>query len=396
MGKSGFFIWWQTVLKAFLALGLLLSFLAVVEILRIYVTLRDVNFWVGNGFLMILFVLIIWVFVRFYHSYRSLPRAPTPPLIKDKDNPIPEEISAFSKFLLERIKQIKSNKHLSDTDRDALDKETSRLKSETQNTITIETLSEIKDNLAQILSKVDKEAERIVQECIRDVMLSVTVSPFRSADLLIVIFRNGRMVLQLARLYQTRPASIEEIRIFKDVLSIVATVNFLNFSEKFIERLSAQIPIFGQFVDDLTQGVGAGLLTSTTGHAAIMRCKGLGYWNREEAQSQLAKRMSRFVGDVKSILLSDVVPKITPRFPNVTSISEKISKALDSATENMSVWLWRPISKGGGAVAYATARGSSATWSTLSSGGKKVARGVRSIFKGIRGKFTRQKRDEKV
>ena len=126
-----------------------------------------------------------------------------------------------------------------------------------------------------------------------------------------------------------------------------------------------------------------------------MRCKGLGYWNREDAQTQLAQRMSRFVGDVKSILISDVVPKIKPRFPNVTSISDKISTALDSTAENMSGWLWRPISKGGGAVAYATARGGSATLDFMGSGVKRVNQGVISVISGIRKKVTRTKKKRK-
>jgi len=45
--------------------------------------------------------------------------------------------------------------------------------------------------------RLDEQAERIVRECVRDVMLAVVLSPYRSADLLIVLYRNGRMVLEL-------------------------------------------------------------------------------------------------------------------------------------------------------------------------------------------------------
>ena len=45
-------------------------------------------------------------------------------------------------------------------------------------------------------------------------------------------------------------------------------------SEKLIESIGAKIPFVGQVVDDVSQGVGAGIMTSTVGHAGIQRCFG--------------------------------------------------------------------------------------------------------------------------
>ena len=104
-------------------------------------------------------------------------------------------------------------------------------------------------------------------------MIAVVLGPFRSADLLVVLYRNGQMILRLAQLYQTRPAPVEQLRIVRDVLAVVATVNLLNFTEKFVEQLFERVPVLGQLAGDVTQGVGAGLLTSATGHAAMNRAR---------------------------------------------------------------------------------------------------------------------------
>ena len=74
-------------------------------------------------------------------------------------------------------------------------------------------------------------------------MIAVVLSPFRSADLLVVLYRNGQMILRLAQLYQTRPAPVEQLRIVRDVLAVVATVNLLNFTEKFVEQLFERVPV---------------------------------------------------------------------------------------------------------------------------------------------------------
>lgn len=368
MDTSIFLAWWRVIRTAAIVVGLLLSFIAAVEVLRVYLILHEFSPWLGFGFLALLVSGVIWVGVRFFAAWWSLPRAPIPPQVSDPYHLSREDALACANFLQYRILQLRENPRLLPPEQDSLDRAFQRLEeSQDQDTIT-----EVQAHLTQFLRPLDQIAEGIVQNCVRDIMLAVVLSPYRSADLLVVIYRNSQMILQLAQLYQTRPAPIEQLRILKDVLTIVATVNFLNFAEKFIEQLSEQVPLVGQLMGDMSQGFGAGLLTSAAGHAAIERCKSIGPWNRTIAQQHLAQRMSRFAGDVKEIFRTDVLPKLRPRLPNLIGVWDKISAAFDTAVDSMSDWTWRPVTTRSSAFAAATLRGSSAAW-----------RGIRSGTKGI-------------
>jgi uncharacterized membrane protein YcjF (UPF0283 family) len=334
--------WWRLIRAAAIAAGALLSFLAVIEILRAYLVLREVSPWLGFGFLALLLGGLAWLVARFLIAFWSLPRAPAPPEVADPLALSAEESLECVAFLEHRIRQLHENPRISDASRTTLDDVAGRMRAET----TPAGVARAQVELGEMLAPLDEQAERIVRGCVRDVMLAVVLSPYRSADLLIVLYRNGRMVLELAQLYQTRPSPIEQLRIAKDVVAIVATVNFLNFTEKFLEQLLERIPVLGQVGGDVTQGVGAALLTSATGHAAIARCKSVTPFSRANAQAQLAQRMSRFARDVKTILSEEVLPKLRPRFPALGGASEKLSAAFDASVDGMSDWIWRPIQKG--------------------------------------------------
>lgn len=376
MDRSIFLAWWRVIRTAAIAVGLLLSFIVVIEVLRVYLILRDFSPGLGLCFLALLVGGVIWVVARFLAALWSLPRAPVPPQVSDPYHLSPEEAITCADFLQHRILQLRENSRLSATEQDSLDRALSRLDESADQ----DTIVEIQSHLSRLLTPIDRIAERIVQDCVRDVMLAVVLSPYRSADLLVVIYRNGQMILQLAQLYQTRPAPIEQLRILKDVLAIVATVNFLNFTEKFIEQLSEQVPLVGQLMGDMSQGFGAGLLTSAAGHAAIERCKSLGPWNRAVAQRHLAQRMSRFAGDVKEIFRADILPKLRPRLLDFAGAWDRISTAFDAAVDGMSDWTWRPVTTRGSAFAAATLRSSGAAWRGIRSGTKGIGDRSKSFF----------------
>lgn len=377
MDRSALLSWWRLLRTIVISAGVLLSFLAVVEIVRVYIILRELNPWVGFGFVGLIVVGSLWIAVRFLAAFWSLPRAPLPPRLFDAANPSVGELRACGRFLQHRIQQISNNPSLSIAERNLLDSALARLSGGSLATPTFEMISDTQTTVAKVMAPLDLLAERLVQDCVRDVMLGVVLSPYRSADLLMVIYRNGRMILQLAKLYQTRPAPIEQIRIFTDILGIVATVNFLNFTEKFLEQLVAGAPVFGAIAGDVTQGIGAGLLTSATGHAAIERCKCIGTWNREGAQEHLRHRMSRFARDVKTIFQADVLPKLRPRLPDAMIVADKFSAAFDGVAESINDWIWRPASKTSSAFATTSLRGGTAVWHGMRSRARSIRQRAR-------------------
>jgi uncharacterized membrane protein YcjF (UPF0283 family) len=375
MDTSMFRAWWRLLRTAAIAFGVLLSFLAVVEIIRAYVFLRELSPWLAFGFIVALLGGLAWLVARFFAAFWSLPRAPAPPEVADPANLSPDEALACAGYLQHRIMQLHDNPRLSPADLQALDVLHARLRESTD----VEAIQRSQDELNRLLAPLDQDAERLVQFCVRDVMAAVVLSPFRSADLLIVLYRNGRMILQLAQHYQTRPTPGEQLRIFRDVLAIVATVNFLNFTEKFVEQLFQGVPLLGSLAGDLTQGVGAGLLTSAAGHAAIQRCRSIDPWSRRAAQEDLAHRMPRFAKDVKAIFSAEVLPRLRPRMPDFKYVSDRISAAFDSALNNMGAWVWRPVTTRGAAFAATTLRGGASAWRGIQSGTRGVGQWL-SVF----------------
>ena len=85
--------------------------------------------------------------------------------------------------------------------------------------------------------------------------------------------------------------------IFYDIACVVATVNFINIGKTFIENSAAAITKFPgtNFIDDIMQGVGAGLLTSVAGHTAKLRCRGYYRWHPEEAKLEIKNHLGSYV-----------------------------------------------------------------------------------------------------
>jgi hypothetical protein len=185
-------------------------------------------------------------------------------------------------------------------------------------------------------------------------MAGVTLSPYRSSDLLVVLYRNGSMVLRLATLYGGRPRLAEQLAIARDTLRVVAAVNFLNFGNKLLEGILAGVPMVGRFADDVAQGIGAGFLTSAVGHAAMQRCEAFHGWDRAAAVETLSAGSRRFLVDVRDIFLKDVYPSMRSRLPQAElweRLGAGIRTAMDTAAAGVDGLVARPVLAGGRAMA---------------------------------------------
>jgi uncharacterized membrane protein YcjF (UPF0283 family) len=362
--------WLRLLRLAAIAIGVLLSFFAFIEILRAYVFLREFSPWLAAGFVAVLVVGTLWLGGHFFWTLWRLPRAMSPPVVADPERLTAREVAACSRYLQHRIEQLRRNPRFAPGDLGTFEHLLGRLRSSPDAAV----VGDCEQELNRTLAPLDEDAERLVQQCVRDVSTAVVLSPFRSVDLLIVLYRNGQMILQLAKHYQTRPAATEELRILKDVLAIVATVNLLNFTEKFLEQMLASVPVVGSLAGDLSQGVGAGLLTSATGHAAIQRCRSVAPWDRGSAQQALVNRMPRFARDVKEIVRADILPRLRTQLPDFAGASDKIATAFENALNGMNTWIWRPVTTGGTALAGATTRGGETAWRAASGGVASLAR----------------------
>jgi hypothetical protein len=247
----------------------------------------------------------------------------------------------------------------------------------------LEKIDEVeKKSIEPLLSKLNEKAEAEVRKCVRDIMLGVTLNPFRAVDLLIVIYRNASMVIGVFGIYNSRPLLSEQMLIIRDVFRIVATVNYMNYGQKVTEQLISSTPIIGRASGELAQGFGAGLLTSVAGHSAIYRCSAYRPWNQEIAVQTMSIHAKTFMNDVSNILIQDIFPFIrkglflTIPTEQIQNMIKAISTAVDEVTE---ILIDDLIKKSAKSVSKKTVKAGS----TVSSKSKKIfLKSANGIWRG--------------
>lgn len=379
-----------TVLLVLLAVFLLL------EILRAYLTLYELNAYLGFGFVVLLIFVAAWAAAKLWFALLQFPRALNPPAVVDWDHPSPREAHRYLVYLVAFTDRLSRNVVLEDGRRRALAEVSQKLidvKGEhSQHNDVLREVKLAENEIASALDPVDLLARNEVTTCVRDVMLAVTLSPFRSADLLIVLYRNARMIVRIVHLYNSRPRLREQVRVIGDVVAIVATVNVLNFGEKFIEQLAEGIPGIGRVAGDIAQGVGAGLMTFVAGESAIARCRAFRGWDKVEVQRNIGAHSQAFMKDVRAIYQRNIAPQMQTLSGAVV---DKVSSAFDNAWETMGDFVVEPVARTGGVVAGGTVKGSarawaltkrglSRAWSATSAASKRAMVAPRSMFRRTR------------
>ena len=462
--------WFKLVRTALLIVGVLLSFFAVMELVRAYLTLHEVHPYAGVGFLCVLgavlLVGLIWLYRKVLRPIWKLPKTLVAPQIGDLGTATPRKLRRYGTYLLAYIERLRDNPAVSADDwsavREALsardwaivqdglaaraeeappdvpsasqwDKIREALSpEECERTLTglseafwervlrdcsedekqkfhdslavkdwgavmsamsprdwseamrdgspapagvvlkgtKTPLLDLKNSLTggsvdpqrqaieqaqsriikPLLEVLDAQADKHVRSSVRDVMLCVAVSPYKSADLMIVLYRNAAMVIRIIRIYHSRPRFREQMRILRDTMRVVATVNYLNLGGKLLEKLSAKLP-GGRFLDDIAQGMGAGLMTSVAGHAAKHRCRAFRGWDEQEAKNSIRQHLVKFYKDVRGIFLTDIMGMMKDRIGGAyQTVREAVESALNATGGVMDTFIKKPVVAGSGTI----------------------------------------------
>lgn len=389
---------WKKVVLVVIILGALLSFFAIIELIRAYQVLRDVHPLLGFLYVLLLFTLIVFGILYYVVSVARRPPLLIPPEIDDLSSAGRHDLDTYGNYLVRLMQGLSDNDNIVKEGRESIRVKCTVLKravkdagKEDLRQLIIEILEkEIKPHLNQLSIKAEKE----VQNCVRDVMIGVAVSPWRAVDLLVVIYRNIKMVIGVMNIYERRPSLKAQTRILCDIVKIVATVNILNYGSKLAQNLFSSMPFAGRFVDDIAQGAGAGLFTSMAGHAAIERCSIVHAWSEIQAQEKMVVKVKMFAGDLKEIVVADVLPLLKGRIaqPDVVekpdreeSVRSGIERAMDATSSAMDDFVKRPVAAVGTTAATTgkiifetTKKGCKATWSGVSRAGCAVGRGMRT------------------
>jgi len=384
-GNSMLKTWWKIIRSAVWLIGGFLSFFAFIEILRAYQTLNSFHPFAGYLFLFVLSVVTICVFWYFIAAFAGRPAVLIPPDIGDPEKASLFQLRRYAKYLIRYIRRLMTNQALSPQERQlaadgaqTLAKSIDTLHRQQLYTAVVEAEAR---TIEPLLDKIDSRAKRQIRNSMRDVMVGVTLSPYKAADLLIVLYRNLTMVSRIIHVYNARPRLRQQLRIFADIVSVIATVNYINMGRNLIEGLGSHVPGIGRFIDDIAQGVGAGFMTTVVGHAAMDRCRAFRPFNERTAKDSLKKRAATFYTDVKDMFWADIWPSIKTRAgAGAAEVRDKIASALDETGNIVGSFIKVPVSA---AV--------SAGNSVVSAGGKVTRFSIKGLKKATR-IFHRRKR----
>ena len=123
-----------------------------------------------------------------------------------------------------------------------------------------------------ILSRVDQQASRLVSRWSAEAAAMIAVSPFAVLDMLIILWRNQRMIHRIAALYGVKLGYLARLRLWRQVLANIA---YSGLSEAAVD-LGTQW-VSAELITKLSaragQGLGAGLLTARLGYQVISLCR---------------------------------------------------------------------------------------------------------------------------
>ncbi len=336
---------WKWFTRALFLIGTLLGFLVLVELLRVFVFLRDLHPVAGWTYACVLLAGALACSLYVIRELKRYPRVLAPPTLPA----LPEEathaeLKRYTKYLITYGQRLLRNTHLTQKEREplhnAIESISSHLQNHPLNDDLIRFIQQMDtDVLPPLLNRLRDLSEKEIRRSVRDVMLGVTLSPYHSIDILIVLYRNVTMILRIISIYETTPVPRAQWRILRDVVRVIATVNFLYVGRNLVENLFAFVPWVGRMADDIGQGLGAGLFTSAAGHAAIDRCATYQQWEKSAAAESLAAQSRDFLRDVRNIFTKDVLPDIKNRIISQSPESvvqepgfwEKIQKGINNA-----------------------------------------------------------------
>ncbi len=349
---------WKLIRTAVIVVGVLLTFFAVLEVLRAYQILREMHPVAGYAFLAVVVGLLAWLVVYVWGNMAVFPKPLKSPPIDDAAAATDRQLKKYVQYLKRFLRRLIANENLSEDDHAQITAALNQLEEQSpadrDACVALITAIEL-NHIKPALKKLDLQAAKQVRDSMRDIMVGVTLSPYKSADLLIVLYRNLVMLVRIVKVYRVRPAVSEQLGIFSDIINVIATVNYINMGKNLIEGLGSRVPGIGRFVDDIAQGIGAGFMTTITGHAAMDRCRAFKGWDEAEAKKHLLSHIGDFYNDVKDMFFKDVWTGVRSR-AGVTAAEagEKIADAIDETGSVVDTFIKTPARAVGtaGAAVY--------------------------------------------
>lgn len=381
---------WDIAVRIVWVISFALVAMAAIELLRLYVLLRDLHAGAAAAYLFIIGVVSVSLIIWLLHQWLSFPTVLTPPELPDDiSGASHRQLVNYTRYLIKYLRRLSINPSLSPQQTEAAREQIELLQDTLRahplrDDLIRDTRKAEEEGVLPLLAALNELAAHEVRRSVRDVMLGVTLSPYHSLDAAAVLYRNGSMIVRIARIYNARPLHREQWLILRDTLRTVAAVNLLNIGKTLFDKLFSGIPFVGRVMDDIAQGIGAGLLTSVAGRAAMDRCAAYRGWTRAKAAESITSHAGNFFADVKDMFAKDVLPSLRPRImvtaPQAAGepdfwkrLNDGITGAMDNSAKAVGDYILKPAVAGTIGVARFTAQGG---YHTI----RGTGRGVKRFF----------------
>jgi putative membrane protein len=158
------------------------------------------------------------------------------------------------------------------------------------------------DNL--VLSEQDSVAKKLVTRFAAESALLLAASPLAALDMAIILWRNQKMINQIALVYGIELGYWSRVKLLK---SIVVNIIYAGSSEV-IADLGTQllsVEMAGKLSARIAQGLGGGLLTARLGYQAMALCRPLAF--SAANKPKLSKIHQHLLSELKNFSMANVM-----------------------------------------------------------------------------------------
>jgi len=150
----------------------------------------------------------------------------------------------------------------------------------------------------QVLAQADKKAvERVAKHASESAVL-IAVCPLAIADMLLILWRNLRLVNDVSQIYGVRLSYFARIKLVKQVFRNMVYAGASELAVDFGADLLG-IEFMGKLSGRLGQGLGAGMLTARLGLNTIKMCRPLPVSNEKLGANDVRKAIA---GEIKKLI----------------------------------------------------------------------------------------------
>ena len=141
----------------------------------------------------------------------------------------------------------------------------------------------------QLLQDIDRRSYQLVLRAARDTAVATALSPAALLDVVIVLWRNLKLVREVATLYGARPGYVGSLKLLRRMLANIAIAGVAESgNDLMVEALGSTLA--ASLSTRVGQGVINGLLTARVGLTAMHLCRPLAY---DETNRPSLKRIRR-------------------------------------------------------------------------------------------------------